>query len=353
VSRENFLYKFPACSKVEKKMGLIKVPGSPFWFAQYTETDGKRRRISTKTKNKRAAQAFLDDVQARVRNQKAGVWRPEPKPITFGELVQLYLKRKTKSSLNKDEQRARLHLVPFFGAETKLSALTSGHVEELKPHLRSEASLSAATVNRCLALLSHMLRLAVEWGYLRESPYRAKKLRETQRTRLLSPDEKKRLIKASGEPLRQFVVVALSTGARGGELLKLEWKDVDLERKTVTFVGTKNGRTRTIPLNSAATKALQSLPRGGGDERVFSRKSLRGALEGACNRAGLPTKGKDKVTMHTLRHTGLSDLARAGAPISVLREVGGHQSLAMLSRYLHPSHQREAVEKLSDELGAF
>ncbi len=55
--------------------------------------------------------------------------------------------------------------------------------------------------------------------------------------------------------------------------------------------------------------------------------------------------------MHTLRHTTVSDLDRPGASIAHLRDIGGDQSLALLLRYLHPSQQREAVEKLSDDLG--
>jgi integrase len=121
-----------------------------------------------------------------------------------------------------------------------------------------------STVHLYLAALSHAFTTAVrEWGWLDDSPMRkARKPKQPRgRVRFLSDEERKRLLtacQASRNPhLYTVVMLALSCGARKGELVSLRWPDVDLQRGTLTFHQTKNGERRTVPLTSQALTLMQ------------------------------------------------------------------------------------------------
>jgi integrase len=143
--------------------------------------------------------------------------------------------------------------------------------------------VKASTGNKELGRLKHLLSRAVDWGYLRNSPAtRVKKKPEPSgRIRYLTDDERQRLldggvttVKASdgrswavtrtaSPTLHAYIVAALQTGARRGELLGLQWRDVDLDRGTLTiYAGKSRGRARTMPITEPLDQLLRSLPRG-------------------------------------------------------------------------------------------
>jgi len=119
------------------------------------------------------------------------------------------------------------------------------------------------TVNRYLAVLSHAFTMAVrEWQWCADNPVRkiTKPKEPRGRVRFLSEDERQRLLESCqmsrNSSLYIIVVLALSTGARRGELLSLHWSDVDLRRGMLTFRKTKNGETRAVPLTGYALDVL-------------------------------------------------------------------------------------------------
>jgi integrase len=216
-----------------------------------------------------------------------------------------------------------------------------------------------STVNLYLAALSHAFTTAVrEWGWLDDSPMR--KVRKPKqprgRVRFLSDEERKRLLtacQASRNPhLYTVVMLALSCGARKGELVSLRWPDVDLKRGTLTFHDTKNGERRAVPLTGQALTLMQqharvrrldtSLVFPNAVGKQFYR--FREAFENAVERAGI----KD-FRFHDLRHTAASYLAMSGASLAEIAEVLGHKTLAMVKRYAHLSeaHTRGVVERMN------
>src|SRR5262249_40243838 len=139
-----------------------------------------------------------------------------------------------------------------------LADITPALIAEHRDTLTREHR-ATSTVNRYLSALAHAFCIAVrEWGWLEDSPMRnVRKPREPRgRVRYLSDEERHRLLGACRESLNPslhtIVVLALSTGARRGELLSLRWPDVDLKRGTLTFHRTKNGERRTVPLTGQA-----------------------------------------------------------------------------------------------------
>src|SRR5262249_16560414 len=132
---------------------------------------------------------------------------------------------------------------------------------------KKQRERAAASVNRELEILSKVFTMAEDNGLVASNPCRkVNKLRQdNRRTRYLTAEEEKRLMaELTGRRayLKPIVVLAVKTGMRRGEILSLEWKNVDLMRGLIYVTNTKSGRDRVIPLNQAARCAFESLKNG-------------------------------------------------------------------------------------------
>jgi integrase len=128
-------------------------------------------------------------------------------------------------------------------------------------------------VNKELSFLRHVFETAVVWEWLKTNPA-AQIPREKVRNcieRWLSTEEEERLLKACPDWLQKIVIFALNTGFRQGEILSLNWKQVDWSRKAILFWEQKNGGRDLIPLNERALNVLKdrSKIRTLGSELVF------------------------------------------------------------------------------------
>ena len=164
--------------------------------------------------------------------------------------------------------------------------------------------------------------------------------------RWLTPDEAARLIAACSPHLRPLVMFLLYTGARAGEALWLDWSCVDLARAHVSFLKTKNGRPRGVPLHRDLVAELANLPHrdgevfrrpdgrpyerlGGGDDVSAGRK-IWTAFQGAVKRAGL-----EDFRVHDCRHTWATWHYTAHNDLIALQNLGGWRTVTMVSRYAH------------------
>ena len=190
-----------------------------------------------------------------------------------------------------------------------------------------------------------------EWQWCEDNPVRkvSKPKEPRGRVRFLSEDERERLLEAckvSRNPyLYIIVVLALSTGARRGELIHLTWSDVDLKRGILTFDETKNGERRAVPLTGYALEVLtQHAKRRCPDTSLVFPDStgtrpvgMREAFEWAVKRAKITN-----FRFHDCRHIAASYLAMNGASLAEIAEVLGHKTLAMVKRYAHLSEAHAA-----------
>lgn len=221
---------------------------------------------------------------------------------------------------------------------------------------------SNGTVNRYIAALSHAFRTAVmEWGWLEDSPMRRVSRRQESkgRVRFLSDDERTSLLKACKESQNQIlyplVVLALSTGARHGELINLRRKNVELKRQAITLHDTKNGETRVLPLAGHALevmRALLSVHRIDTDLIFPSTKPDKPAnIKTAWMNALVKAKIED-FRFHDLRHSAASYLAMNGATLAEISEILGHKTLQMVKRYAHltDSHVSGVVGRMNAEI---
>ncbi|HEY9746578.1 MAG TPA: site-specific integrase [Oculatellaceae cyanobacterium] len=232
---------------------------------------------------------------------------------------------------------------------------------EKKPRM-----LSNATVIRYLASLSVCLSYGLEdLGWIESNPVRnvKKPKPERGRVRFLSDEERKNLLakckaddktNAQNNPyLHTVVVLALLTGGRQGEIMGLQWKDIDFKRRRVTFHDTKNGDRRSVPLTKQAFDLLQGMSkvRRIDSPYVFARKDgkkpmeIRKRWEKAVKDAGL-----EDFRFHDLRHTAASYLAMNGASLLEIADILGHKTLAMVKRYSHltEGHTAAILERMAD-----
>ena len=215
---------------------------------------------------------------------------------------------------------------------------------------------SPATVNRYLGAISIAMAWTVEEDWLAENPASGirRKREPAGRVRWLSDDERKRLLDACDESewedLGLLVRLALSTGARQGELLKLKWSDLDLKRRLAHLGDTKSGEPRMLPLIGRVKEALAAKPRPIDSGLVFRSPvtddqpiHFRPHWDAAVKKAELTN-----FRFHDIRHTTASYLAMQGASPLEIADVLGHKTLAMVKRYSHlaTDHKQKLVERI-------
>jgi integrase len=203
-----------------------------------------------------------------------------------------------------------------------------------------------ATVNRYLSAL----RSCWNWGRAaglvpqeKAWPTRLLLTEPRERVRFLSDAELAAVLAAAEKHspwMNAAVLVSLGTGIRQSEMLRLEWKDIDLEKRTLTVLVSKNTRRRLVHLPAPAVIALKTLRREGlvGPRCVF----LNDAGEPADKfhlafrwRKVRDAAGLVDFKWHDLRHTCASYLAQAGASLPEIGHVLGHASAAVTHRYAH------------------
>lgn len=268
---------------------------------------------------------------------------------TFGELIERYLREVTPTMRGAKEDAIRLKAIlrrPIAKVNTLL--LNSSRIAKYRDERLKE--VSAGTVIRELAYFSSIINHARrEWDINIPNPVAlVRKPPSPQgRNRILSLEEEQRLLTACQPKVNRniythpFIVLALETGMRRGEILGLKWKDLDLVKRTAFLQLTKNGESRTVPLSSRAFETLQALPRSI-DGRVLPVNFA--ALEANFKRARERAKLLD-LRIHDLRHTAITRLAEKFSNLLELSAITGHKQLSMLKRYYHPNAE-QLVKKI-------
>jgi integrase len=266
---------------------------------------------------------------------------------TVGELIERYRRDVMPGLRGKHANPALNALKPVFGSYA-LSSVTSEMISKYRDQRMK--TVGESTIKKELNLLSKIIDLAgQEWGIpVAVNPCSNVK-RPTEprgRDRRLEGDEYERLLAAcrqSSNELEAIVVIGIETAARLGELLKMDWRRINLDKQTAQLMDTKNGEDRMIPLSTRAVNTLKTLPRHI-TGRVFYRwagsDSFNKVWTRACARAGI-----EDLRFHDLRHEACSRLADK-FHLHELMKITGHKTVAMLARYYHPR-----AEDLAKRLG--
>ena len=269
--------------------------------------------------------------------------------------------RQKPSGIAAKETALRVHLLPQLG-DKPLDKITTEDVQRLKHVLGTRAP---KTVNNVLTVLSVALRAAVEWEVIPKASCAIRMLR-TPKTKASFHDfdEFERLVRvARTEPLAHLLVLlGGEAGLRCGEMMALEWADVDLDKRQLCVARSewkghvtmpKGGRLRYVPLTKRLTEALRGFRHLRSprvlcleDGSSLTQKVVRGLVMRPSRRAMV------KAGVHILRHTFCSHLAMRGAPARAIQELAGHQDLATTQRYMHLSPAAlDAAIRLLDGAG--
>lgn len=335
-------------------MGLMK--RNKVWWMSFIY-QGRQIRRSTGTTDKRLADAILSKVKVQIAEGQFFEVREE-RERTFREMMDRYLKERSVGKSPKSALRDRgalNHLLPVFG-ELVLANITPKRLAGYKAQRRLEQA-APATINKELQLVRHAFNLAMrEWEWCRENPMHRVSMEPVRNEvdRWLTPNEEERLMAASSPWLREVIVFALNTGMRQGEILNLQWQDVDFTRSTLVVMKSKNGTRRTIPLNAKVYELLASKQgaTGASQGRVFTTPlgnplKVRFLVREFCdarNRAGIPD-----FRFHDLRHTFATRLVQRGIDLYKVQRLLGHKTSHMTQRYAHhsPESLREGVNVLN------
>jgi len=254
------------------------------------------------------------------------------------------LQKSGLKSARDDKSRWGLYLENVFGGKEVHEVLTLD-VDRLR-HRLLKKGLAPATVKQALVLLKRIINFGVRKGLCPSSdPSRLHFEMPTVRnetTEDLTPEEFARLLKAMDDDpnvqAANLMRMALYTGMRRGELFRLKWDHIDLERGFILLVNTKGGGDQKIPLNESARELLRHHPRTDSPQ-VFpgrggiQRTDIRKQVDRIKLRAGLP---KDFRPLHGLRHVYASMLASSGqVDMYTLQKLLTHKSPQMTQRYAH------------------
>ena len=344
------------------------------WVARvdFTDESGKRRvarrYCETKTEANRKRQELVHDIEER--GEKA----VDGHKLTFKALADKYKETKLIPAEYVNQRKiagvrslapalfAVEILVEHFG-DRRIRAITHSDIEafklaRLKILTVRGTTRSIASVNRELEILRAILNFALRQDWISKNPFNSgasliSKADEAHRERLMTFEEEKKLLVAcevdSRKHLRPILIAAVDTAMRRGELLKLRWRNVDFDARSIEIeaFNTKTARARAVAMTSRLESELKRLYDNAPEDPeglVFGIKdNFKNGFTAACKDAEIVG-----LRFHDLRHTAITRMVEAGMQPAEVMRVSGHTTPAMLWRYMNANVDtaRRAVNAL-------
>jgi integrase len=264
---------------------------------------------------------------------------------TVAQLATRYLEewavpKKRLCSVANDRILLNSHILPALGAK-RVKDVDYADIEGL--HARVTRA-TPPTANRCVALLSKMFSLAIQWGYRGDNPTKGvQRNAEERREVYLDGNSLERLQAALGEfpgrPSANAIRLLLLTGARRNEVLSATWSQFDLVKGVWTKPSshTKQKIIHVVPLSKPALALLQQMHGSRTDNEFLfpgrrggAQSSLKKFWKTVCQRADL-----HGMRIHDLRHSHASILINAGLSLPVIGKLLGHTNPSTTQRYAH------------------
>jgi integrase len=326
------------------------------WYVGYAMPDGRYRYESSGSTNRRFAEKLESIRRAEIAEGRLRL--PKTKPPRFGEWSARFLESVRHPNTRRRYTSSVRNLLAHF-KEVRLSQVTAERIEEFK-QARLESGIRTATVNRDLAVLRRLLKLAARQRLISYNPLDEVDFLEERKQRrqphILTFAEQERLVAVAEPLIRMIVFLITETGLRQDkEALPLKWEDVDLLDDCIVVKDSKTpaGRRR-IPLSKVCKEELQLWARYYGpavSPYVFPNPRNPahhlGGFEKTWKRA-LKAAGIPYFPPYNLRHTFATRLNEAGATDLTIAQMMGHSTPSILSTYAKAvdSTRRDAIQRL-------
>ena len=323
--------------------------GGRTWYLRYQDAAGRQKQfkigryedVSAAAARKRAIQLRSEVVMGGDPGAKKALAKSIP---LYSELAAKHLAfAKDQKSYADIESCMRVHIIPKWG-KTRLTDINSRSVAQWLSEKRA-SGLAPASVEKLRVLLGRSFVLGASWDIpgTERNPTRGipRAPLNNGRERFLSAEEAARLreaVAASQNPQLQHIVgLLLLTGARLRELLDARWENVDVERRSWFIPTSKTGKSRYVPLSTAAFAIIETLPRfkdcpwlvPNPDTRL-PYVSIKHSFKTAIKEAKLPG-----LRLHDLRHSAASFMVNSGVDLFAVGKVLGHASYQSTQRYSH------------------
>lgn len=332
-------------------MSLYKRANSPYWWIRLPAIKGELKplQISSCTGIKRQAQQYHDKLKA----ERWEVDKLDAKPKhTWDEAAERFLAETTHKRTQAWDVAMLKWFHPYLGGKD-LKDINKALID----HIRGQRGkgVKPATVNRYMALVRVILRRACfDWEWLDRVPKVGQLRDPAGRIRSLTREEATKLLAQLPEHLRDMAVFSLATGLRQGNVTRLQWKQVSLERSHLWISADqhKNGKAHSVPLNDAAMQVLEKR-KGDHPTHVFTYEGNPIVqVNTKAWRAALQRAGIEDFRWHDLRHTFATWHREAGTPTHELQRLGGWKTLEMVERYAHvaPEGLQIAASRLNNVL---
>lgn len=348
----------------------VKPSGAKSYVVQYRtrDTGASRRKtvgrygpLMTLHEAREQARGLLADAARGADPVKDAKARRQSK--TVADLADAYLTehaipKKRPRSVRNDRAMLTNHVVRVLGARP-VRDVNRREIASLHASLKA----TPYQANRVLSLLSKMFALAVDWEWRADNPARGvQRFHEEKRYRWLSDTELARLwaelSKHSNRIAANAIKLQLLTGARIGEVLSLEWSNLDLERGVWTKPShhTKQKRTEHLPLSIASIALLRDMQDAAPTGHLFvfpGRKPSAPLTELKAFWMQVTTAaGLENYRIHDNRHTHASHLVSDGLSLEVVGRLLGHTNPSTTRRYAHLADEplRAAADSFASKI---
>src|SRR5271166_2420754 len=360
---------------------LLKKRDNRFWIACFRDSAGRQCRRTTRETNRKRAQAIANQyasiaqgkvTQRGAREIMAELYRKQfcvevPTPTVESYIASwLKLKAPEVAPVTLSQYRYTFSkLLEFLGdtAKADIVSVTRRHIVEFRNWLSE--STASCSVNAKLQTVKLLFHCAKRDGYIVEDPTEfAECLRVTEKGKreAFTISEVQALLSAADTEWRSMILFGLYTGQRIGDICRLTWDHIDLERDEIRLVTQKTGTRLIIPIAPTLRAHLESMPSSDtpgaplhpsalcrysnpktattvayGFAKLLVKIGLREPKCAKDNREGGPRKRREtyRLSFHSLRHTAVSMLKDAGVPQATVLEFIGHASADISAHYTH------------------
>lgn len=327
-----------------------------FYYIYFIQDNGKRNSISTRTKIKAEALKFLSDFKKEFEKRKL----QKLISVSLNEYCERFLSYSQTIHTSKTQKayRSTLDYFKAFLGNITLNEITHSKMNDYFEQRIKNGSIYQA--RKDLICINSLFNKAIAEGHILQNPCKdIKRFRLPQKQPLFFTELEFDLLisKVKKKDLKDLFVFAIQSGLRLGELVSLQWNQIDFQSRLLTLTNqnhlTKSKKIRTLPLSIKALQILTERERNKNGDIVFTynRKPINpNYLSGIFKSYVREAKVNPNLSFHSLRHSFASWLVQRGISIFQISKLLGHCNVSVTEIYSHLRAEdlRSAIDKLNN-----